>query len=306
MNNNPEGHHPYKMHPPEDPNRYWRYPTGKDKRLHQFLAISGRYPITQSTPVTSLGSCFADEIRMRLKDQGYRYVVTEANGEGASANWGRIYNPISMRQLIDYCEQPDWRPAERWWHDPRQGVVDPYRAVATYRDEASAELDFQQHRLKAREALETAEVVVLTYGLVEVWESVRDGAVFQGRPVAFDPAQHRFRVLEYPECLAAIESACAGLRRLHPGVAIILTVSPVPLRATFRPEVTAVSANCYSKAVLVAAVQTAALRSPDTHYFPSYEIVTECAEKPFRADGGVETAAVSLVMEVFERQFATA
>jgi hypothetical protein len=77
----------------------------------------------------------------------------------------------------------------------------------------------------------------------------------------------------------------------------------VPLRATFRHDVTPLTANAYSKAVLLAAVQRFCREASGTHYFPSYEIVTECVAEPFRPDGGVTSAAVDLVMSLFERHF---
>jgi hypothetical protein len=291
------------MQPAHHPEHYWRCVTGCAAKLEQFRDRTGEPLISAATPVTSLGSCFADHIRMFLKDRGYNYVVTEPNDSGSSANWGRVYNPVALRQIIDYCEDPGWRPAERWWRDGQGRIHDPYRAVAPHAGEDLAEDDFRRHRALARRVFESAEVVILTYGLVEVWESAVDGAVFQARPVAFDPARHRFRTLEYPECLRAIEAACAGVRRINPRAELILTVSPVPLRATFRPEVAPVTANAYSKAVLLAAVQTACTRLAGARYFPSYEIVTECVAEPFRPDGGVTGAAVETVMGLFERYF---
>jgi hypothetical protein len=285
------------------PDKYWRYAVDREAKLRQFTGLTQQPLVTKTSAVTSLGSCFADHIRMFLKDNGYNYVVTEPNESGSSANWGRVYNPISLRQIVDYCNNPDWRPQERWWVDAQERTLDPYRAIVPYPDARAAAEDFQRHRALAREVFAAAEVVILTYGLVEVWESALDGCVFQARPVAFDPARHRFRILEYPECLQAIEDACAGIRRINPRSTIILTVSPVPLRATFRPDVTPVTANAYSKAVLLAAVQTASRRGAGAHYFPSYEIVMECVDEPFRKDGDVTPATVELVMSLFERSF---
>lgn len=285
------------------PNNYWRYTIDREAKLHQITELTEQLLITKTSAITSLGSCFADHIRMFLKDRGYNYVATEPNESGSSANWGRIYNPISLQQIVDYCNSTDWHPQERWWVDSQGRTIDPYRAVTPYADIYTAEDDFQRHCGLARKVFATADVVILTYGLAEVWESALDGFVFQARPVAFDIARHCFRVLEYPECLQAIKAACTGIRCISPQSTIILTVSPVPLRATFRPDVTPVTANAYSKAVLLAAVQTASQHMANVYYFPSYEIVTECVNEPFRMDGSVEASAVDLVMSLFEQRF---
>jgi tetratricopeptide (TPR) repeat protein len=57
------------------------------------------------------------------------------------------------------------------------------------------------------------------------------------------------------------------------GHRIILTVSPVPLGATFTGSDVAV-ANCYSKSVLRAAAEAAVAEFDHIEYFPSYESVT--------------------------------
>ncbi|HCX28186.1 MAG TPA: hypothetical protein DHU55_00180, partial [Blastocatellia bacterium] len=58
----------------------------------------------------------------------------------------------------------------------------------------------------------------------------------------------------------------------HPDVQFIVTVSPVPLMATFSTE-DVVIANTYSKSLLRAAAQEWAAAHKNVHYFPSYEIV---------------------------------
>jgi hypothetical protein len=221
---------------------------------------------------------------------------------GGSANWGRLYNPLSLRQILDYCEDSAWRPRERWWIDTQGRTCDPFRAVSAYDTEEIAEADFSRHQVLARNAFEAADIVILTYGLAEVWESRLDGSVFSSRPIAFEPSRHGFRLLDYVECIGAIEATCRSIHHINPRAEIILTVSPVPLRATFRSEVNPVTANVYSKAVLLAAVQTASQRIDHTTYFPSYDIVMECLDDPVDSRGQVTTRAVSMVMDVFERQ----
>lgn len=285
------------------PDKYWRYSIDKKEKLFQITEETKHPLVTKTTKVTSLGSCFADHIRMFLKDGGYNYVVTEPNDQGSSANWGRVYNPVTFQQIIDYCNDSTWCPNDRWWFDSQGQTLDPYRAISAYEDTVTAENDFQKHRVLAREVFAKSDVVMITYGLAEVWESIIDNYVFHSRPTSFDSTKHRFRVLEYPECLQAIESACAGIRLINPHSTIIMTVSPVPLRATFRSDVPPVTANAYSKAVLLASVQTAVQKIANAFYFPSYEIVTECVDEPFRLDISIPSAVVNLVMQLFERRF---
>jgi hypothetical protein len=56
------------------------------------------------------------------------------------------------------------------------------------------------------------------------------------------------------------------------GKKILLTVSPVPLTATFSDQCATV-ANSFSKAVLRVCAHRLAANLPDVDYFPSYEMV---------------------------------
>jgi tetratricopeptide (TPR) repeat protein len=62
-------------------------------------------------------------------------------------------------------------------------------------------------------------------------------------------------------------------RHGHPDARMLLTVSPVPFKATFTGE-DALAANCYSKSVQRAACEAFARAHDDVDYFASYEAVT--------------------------------
>lgn len=65
----------------------------------------------------------------------------------------------------------------------------------------------------------------------------------------------------------------AAVERINPAARILLTVSPVPLIATFEDE-HVLTATTYSKSVLRVAAGEAARQSGRVAYFPSYEIIT--------------------------------
>ncbi len=80
----------------------------------------------------------------------------------------------------------------------------------------------------------------------------------------------------------------------------VVTVSPVPLQATFTDQ-DVIVANAESKAVLRAAAGAFARRHDNVSYFPSYEMVThshpDFALRPDRAH--VEWAMVDRIMSSF-------
>jgi hypothetical protein len=97
-----------------------------------------------------------------------------------------------------------------------------------------------------------------------------------------------------------------GLVRQHnPDLKILLTVSPVPLVATYEDR-HVLQATTYSKSALRAAVDEICRHHAAVDYFPSYEIITSWHNGGtyFEADlRSVAESGVAHVMRVFERHY---
>ena len=115
--------------------------------------------ITRSTPIASMGSCFAREIRRKLLYFGFNYITEETHHPAAvhaSAAWERSYNTFSMRQIFEYTFER-WSPDLRWWIAPESGrVQDPYRRIILYDSLDAAESDFKRHRQHSRRECDSA------------------------------------------------------------------------------------------------------------------------------------------------------
>jgi hypothetical protein len=87
----------------------------------------------------------------------------------------------------------------------------------------------------------------------------------------YDESIHGFKVLSFQENLANMNKMVSVISKFVPGARMVFTLSPIPLRATFRP-VSCITANSASKAILRAAVDTLlSMHSNVTGYqFPSY------------------------------------
>ena len=70
-----------------------------------------------------------------------------------------------------------------------------------------------------------------------------------------------------------LNQSLALLRGIRPKLKVILTVSPVPLKATASID-HVLTATCYSKSVLRVAAHDVADTHDNVGYFPSYEIIT--------------------------------
>ncbi|MDQ7824936.1 MAG: GSCFA domain-containing protein [Candidatus Eremiobacteraeota bacterium] len=282
----------------------------------------GNYPFpgepsrlfSRTTPVASMGSCFAREIKRVLIERGYRYLTEEAwhpASKHASAAWERTYNLFSMRQIFEYTFG-DWKPQLRWWLAPRSGKAqDPYRRIIVYDSQAAAEEDFERHRQCSLKALTTAEVLFLTLGLTELWEDREDGSVIclpSGPYVTEggDMSRYRFRVSRYAENYRQLERIYALMKAHNPSCTIVVTVSPVHLWATFREDSDVISASCNSKSTLRALVDEFVASHQGMLYFPSYEMATIygplMGHLPFsegREPFHVNAAMVEYIMEQF-------
>jgi len=93
------------------------------------------------------------------------------------------------------------------------------------------------------------------------------------------------------------------LRRHNPEIQVIVSLSPIGLHATFLDESKhVVEANTHSKAVLRVAAEQFVNSNEGVHYFPSYELIMSCIERPWEPDQRhVSRDSVGRVMAMFEQ-----
>jgi hypothetical protein len=157
---------------------------------------------------------------------------------------------------------------------------------------------------------EGCDVLIFTLGLTEAWRSTRDGAVFPLAPgvAGGEPGpDYGFHNFSAQEVTADLSAFLGRLRQVNPGVRVVLTVSPVPLIATYE-EAHVLAATTYSKAALRVAAEETARADPNVFYFPSYEIITgPQARGRYFADDlrSITPEGVARVMGVFARRVLT-
>lgn len=282
--------------------------------------VSRALRIGLDEPVATLGSCFAQHIARHLAKSGGHYLVTEAAPPAMpaaqaqarqygvfSARFGNVYTVRQAVQLFDRAfgrfapQDAAWQRTDGRWVDPFRPQVEPEgfdtpAAVAAARDE---------HLGHVRAMFTQARWLVFTLGLTEAWHSREDGAVYPLAPGvaagAFDPARHAFVNFGVDEVRADLDAFVTRLRSVNPGCGVVLTVSPVPLIATFEDR-QVWTATTYSKAVLRVAADEAERRHERVLYFPSYEVITSpAAQGRYWADDlrQVTEAGVAHVMRLF-------
>lgn len=287
--------------------------------------LNSPFRIEADDRVASAGSCFAQRISGALQAAGLPYLVTEAGpaflspevrksfGYGIySARYGNVYSALQLVQLFDRAFG-EWAPEESFWRNRNGRFVDPFRPAVQRDGFASADecqRDRESHLAAVREMFLQLDVFIFTLGLTETWRSVADGAVFPVCPGAglggdFDSGRYRFHNFGVAEVVAQLDEFLVRLRRVNPAARTILTVSPVPLAATFEPR-HVMQSTVYSKSVLRVACEEIVRRHPQVAYFAAYEIVTAGggSHSGFEADRRTVTvAAVDHVIRCFREQF---
>lgn len=215
--------------------------------------------------IVSLGSCFADEVAIRLADSGF---CVEQNP------FGTLYNPASvasaLERLIDDREVTigDLVQHEGLWHSwHHHGSFS--RPTA---DECLAACNTRIHR--AHEALLSAKLLIVTFGTAWVYEWRAESG--ERRVVANChklPAQCFVRRrMSAGEIVAQWQPLLEKLSAFNFQLSTLFTVSPI------RHMADGAHGNQLSKATLLLAVDElhSTLHSPhSTHYFPAYEIVLD-------------------------------
>jgi len=270
-------------------NRNSIWPDGRRENarlgIYATCAPTPSFSFSPSDDFFTMGSCFAREIEKFLVKNGFSAPMTalalpkEEMISGTPNEILNKYTPFSMLNELTWALTGATPPDEHLYLEAEDGLyLDPH----LHPDLKPVTLERAKERRAAVSALtariKDCRVIVLTMGLVEAWFDNLSGLYLNGQPPkrAIDANPNRFalHVLSYEDVITAIEGIRSVIsQHCRPDARILITVSPVPFRATFTGR-DALSANTYSKSVLRTAVETFVRRHNNVDYFPSYEMVT--------------------------------
>jgi hypothetical protein len=253
--------------------------------------VNPRFKINKKTKVSTAGSCFAQHISRRISDIGFNYFVPENGGTLTpaekmkrnfgtfSARYGNIYTTAQLNQLFDEVYKKFF-PIERAWQRPDGRFIDPYRQQVESDGYESAEAvvaDREGHLKFVQAVFEESDVFIFTLGLTEAWRSKRDGAVFPLAPGVvggnFNGEEFEFVNFTVAQVAEDMRIFLKNLKEVNNNIKVLLTVSPVPLIATYEKR-NVLTSTTYSKSVLRVAADMIISEFGWVDYFPSYEIIT--------------------------------
>ncbi|NQZ04541.1 GSCFA domain-containing protein [Idiomarina sp.] len=311
--------HPYRNIPDYC---FWRRSImGKDESQID-LVVKSDITIRPSDKVATAGSCFAQHISKRLSADGFNYYVAEQapphfeasqvkseNYNVFSARYGNLYTTGQLLQLIKRAFGSYTPDIEAWQRKSDGRWIDPFRPNISEQGFDSLEeleQDREKHLATVRRLFETLDVFVFTLGLTEAWQHKQSGAILPLAPGvvggSFDESKYQFRNFSYEEVYADLNEFLKFLLQVNPSARVLLTVSPVPLMATYENRHVLVSTTA-SKSILRAVADKAERSYQHVVYFPSYEIITASISRAkYYADDLREVTAegVARVMSLFK------
>lgn len=247
-----------------------------------------RFALNPASKIFTVGSCFARNIEARLGELGFDVPmmglsVPPAEYSPAASIADKFTPPSALQELertfrmiqssdrIDEISDEVLLPIE----DGRVIDLELREYVPVTRQRA---YERRRHIFDVFRQAFDADCVVITLGLVECWFDRVTGRAIQETPRSMQMlrAGDRFslRILSINEVVDSLDSLVRLLTANgRQGKKILLTVSPVPLEATFS-GLDVVVANAYSKSTLRTAAQIILDRFDEVDYFPSYEMVT--------------------------------
>lgn len=244
-------------------------------------SINPKRFVKPETRFFCIGSCFAREIGIHLIKSGYSSFISEL-GEF-------VNNTFTNLALLEYVLEGKVNPANR------------------------DSLDFILQGCGGKSAFlaqfDAADVIIFTLGVAPAFFDT-DGqpAIFtdQNSKLLTFARAHRFRTTHVQENLDNLRRILALLTRGSKPKQIVISLSPVPLKASFE-YTSAIQADCVSKSILRATLHELQQEAGEQFiYWPSFELVRWVSghKAPvFGVDDGAANHVSFKVVEAIVREF---
>lgn len=270
------------------------------------LFIEKRKLISDGDAIFTMGSCFALEVRAALERAG-REVFPDYKSVDFDSSC-QIFDKIPERTLTPHYDtfviRQEFESAFGLWPDRDEGVwgvsespvnqllgedlvyQDPYRKMI-YATSRPLLLELSNRITDImREGIERSKLIVITLGLTEVWKH-KTTSKYLCRPPSTGygggAGLAEFCQSTFSENYANVKATLDLLFERYPNKNVVLTVSPVPLAATYSKTDVA-TANMESKSILRAVAGQVCREYENVHYFPSYEMANVMPWPVFRED----------------------
>jgi len=267
----------------------------------------------------AIGSCFARRIEGTLRRLGGDVATLPEKLCEDHPELFRFIEPHNLRSMMNRYNVPsmlqevriltgEFSPTPGWLqYDNNDKWIDLHYCNNL---QGVSEIECQQRReilvKSMRNLFASANTFILTLGLCEAWYDLVCGAYLNVMPPprvsASEPTRFEHHFVGFEDNFRALEGIYESIARFMAGneFEIVVTVSPIPLMATFTGH-DIVLANCEAKSVLRAVAGEATRRYSRMTYFPAFEIVMNSNPSMAWAGDGlhVEPAMTDHVVSIF-------
>jgi hypothetical protein len=294
--------------PGDDPHSEETKPENGGARIFGSLVDSGleykpKFTLSSAMKIFTLGSCFARNVEVALMEKGFDVCTRTGDFPYPHGGLNRYNTPVMLHELELAIGEREFQP-DSIVSLPR-GFVDltSHDAFGTF-DEV---VEYRAKTTTLFSRIKEADAVIITAGLAEVWYDKRFAQftnIAPSQAASIEPDRFQFSVLGFQTNLDALRKLINLIHGISPNSKILLTVSPVPLNATFVNRDVLIS-NAYSKSCLRAAVEEIYWEFDFVDYFPSYELVTLSSPEIVweRDRRHVRAEFVNQIMDVFTSKY---
>jgi tetratricopeptide (TPR) repeat protein len=205
--------------------------------------------VSKATRFFTMGSCFARNLAKSLEQSGYAAHHMEISEY--------INTTFANRVFVDWLRDADIDPA--------------------IRDRIVELLPQGWSKENTLEVIKRSDVFILTLGVAAAFFDRTTGAFVLPRPSALNSRalaeKYQFRTASVQENVDNVRYLIDFVRSVAPGIRIVVTVSPVPILASFEHE-SAVQADCLSKSTMRLVAHEVVNNSgiQNILYWPSFEV----------------------------------
>ena len=240
------------------------------------------FQIEPNDKIFTLGSCFARNIENHMVNYGLDVIPIRINTQipkkFALDQLRNLYSPNSILDGLKWALCPDEMPDpieclietnKGEWFDP---MLHPPRS-----GHLNEVIETNQLVRRNMALISECKIIVITLGLIECIFDKETGLYLNSTATNLiqsdNYARYEIHVMDLVEVLNSLEGIHDLLtKNLRNNFNIMLSVSPVPLKNTFR-NMDVITANMYSKSLLRTAAEIFSSNHRNIDYLPIYESV---------------------------------
>ncbi|HOY38975.1 MAG: GSCFA domain-containing protein [Bacteroidales bacterium] len=217
------------------------------------------FNIDYSDTIFSIGSCFAENISLKLAEAGFRICSNPS---------GVLFNPVSTGNcILDLIDKKKFS-AEALEYDGALYFHNGFHGSFSSPDKEKCLEKIHESMMQASENFTKASILIVTFGTSWVYMHRKSGAIVAN--CHKQPAETFLRKrLEPGEIFSFWQEILHSLNALNPNLKIIFSISPV------RHFKDGAFENQLSKAGLFIAVNQLLESNKNCFYFPAYEVMMD-------------------------------